>query len=461
MKKIVFIVLIALLAFALCACNAEQPDATPPGSPPPVAGNEPGLGSETEPESDYDLADDVVVVPAAPDEEEPVALERGEDGILIGSVVFREPVMLVGAFRDGETEENVINVRAEPTTAAQISGQINYRKVVEATEVVDGWYRVTVLDNSQSDMLTGFIRSDLLMDYAEESAHNRQQIGSQVFDEPVLLVGALSSVNVRSGPGVDFPLVTTIGFGQVAQATEVIDGWYHVTVFPGMFTGYTDSELLVGHIETRQFFANAREDSVEVTRSGRKIIMESKLVDVRAALPDIEYHIIFATPGNFTGRTLYSRDVCLLQSGTVEKLAKAQGLFAQDGYRIKIYDAYRPMSVSAILFDIIQDSKYIAPPGSSSHNRAAAVDITLVDSDGNELEMPSPMHTFDSTSHRDSRVMSAEARGNMDYMTSVMRQSGFRTVSSEWWHFSDTDSASYPPLDILFNEFSFHSVDSA
>ena len=460
-REIISLVLLAALMTALFSCapgEAQPQDISQPHTSADGLTDDDGADMDT----DFGYSEVIVSPVDSFEEEEPEAmLERGPDGILIGSMVFRAPVMLVGNFQDGETEGNVINVRSEPSTDSIIEGQINYRKVVEATEVVDGWYRVTVLSNQQSEVLSGFIRSDLLKEYSEEGTHNRTQIGSAVFDEPVLLIGALNVVNVRSGPGTEHPLVTTIGMGQEAEAVEVVDGWYHVTIFPGMFTGYIDSELLVAHVENRQFFANTREDSIEVRDSGgRTVTRDSKLVDVRAALPDIEYYMIFATPDNFTGRTLYSRDVCILQSGTVEKLAKAQELFAQDGYTIKIYDAYRPSSVSGILSGIITDPRYVAPAGVSIHNRAAAVDMTLVDSDGNELEMPSPMHTFDSTSHRDSSVMSAEAKANMDYMTGIMRQSGFTTVSSEWWHFSDSEASKYPPLDFTFNEFTFYSVDS-
>jgi len=444
-KKYISAVLFFTLVFALCACAPTSEDN--PGqdvSPSPISDDE-------HDESDYyDDGDDIPYAPEQPPE--PVTLERGEDGILIGSMVFHEPVMRVGHFRDGETEDNVINVREGPSTDTTIVGQINYRKVVEATEVVEGWYRVTVLSNNQTGMLTGFIRSDLLKEYNEEGTHNRTQIGSRVFDEPVLLVGAVNNINVRTRPGADNPRVATLGFGQIAKATEVVDGWYHITVLPGMFTGYADSELLVEYLDTRQFFAV----TYKATINGRNI----ELVDVRTIIPNIEYYLILATPDNFAGKPLYDRDVPLLQRSTAEKLKKAQDIFQQDGYRIKLYDAYRPSAVSGIMYDIVRDTNYVARAGTSSHNRGAAVDMSLVDADGNELEMPSPMHTFNSTSHRNSRDMSEEARSNMVYMTGVMVSVGFTTLQSEWWHFSDSATSGYPALDLSFTDFSYYFVDN-
>ena len=283
-------------------------------------------------------------------------------------------------------------------------------------------------------------------------------IGSVVFEEPLLLVGAYDAINVRNGPSTEAERVATIGYGQVAEATEVVDGWYHITVLPGMFEGYTRSDLLKDYSPDVIYYAAPRVDYI-VNPGNDEITAENKLVDVRTVIPDIEFYIIFATPYNFTGATLYSRDLPILQIKTAEKLSVAQELFKEDGYRIKIYDAYRPSRVSGILFSIIGDPNYIAPAGTSVHNRAAAIDMTLIDEDGNELEMPSPMHTLDRTSNRDYPGMTAEARNNMNYMASIMIRCGFSTVSTEWWHFSDTEIGNYPPLDFTFSEFSIYSVN--
>ena len=288
-------------------------------------------------------------------------------------------------------------------------------------------------------------------------------IGSLVFDEPVLLVGAYDAINVRSGPDIESERVASLGLGQMAEATEVVDGWYRVTVLPGMYAGFVRSDLLMDYSENIQYFASPRVDYIVRPGSGSddedRIVMENTLVDVRTVIPDIDYYMIFATPYNFTGSTLYLRDIPILQSKTAEKLKAAQELFREDGYGIKIYDAYRPSSVSGILFSIVGDPSYIAPAGTSVHNRAAAIDMTLVDEDGNELEMPSPIHTLDRTSNRDYPGMSAEGRKNMDYMASIMRRCGFTTVSTEWWHFSDTEIGNYPPLDFSFSEFLMYAVE--
>ena len=277
-------------------------------------------------------------------------------------------------------------------------------------------------------------------------------VGSLALDTPRMLIGAFDVINVRSEPDVDAPVVTTIGLGQVAVAARVVDGWYDVNVLPGMFNGFIRSDLLIDYSDTTSYFAEPL-----IWRGAHG---QASLVDVRTIIPDIEYYIIFATPDNFTGQTLYVRDVPMLQEGTAAKLKEAQDAFKAEGFRIKLYDAYRPASVSGILYDLIQDTRYIARAGSSTHNRAAAVDITLVDEQGNEVEMPSKMHTFDQTAHRDSTQMSETARKNMDYMTRMMQQCGFTTINYEWWHFNDADRQNYLPMDIPIRDFLFYATDS-
>ena len=360
-------------------------------------------------------------------------------------------------------------VRANSGRAETTDNGAYYRSYIEA-----GSEAFTEPDNSPVNKPELDIELDIeagsnagLSDWSAESEPGGLErdeygilIGSIVFDEPILLVGAYDVINVRAGPDIGTQRAATIGLGQVAEASEVVDGWYHVTVLPGMFEGYVRSDLLVDYDDTVRYLASPRVDYIVRTNAdGTETVTENTIVDVRTIIPDIEYYMIFATPGNFTGETLYARDIPVLQAGTAEKLKKAHEVFAQDGYKIKIYDAYRPSSISGVLYSIIQDSTYIAPAGTSMHNRAAAVDMTLVDFDGNELEMPSPMHTLNRTSNRDYQGMTAESRKNMDYMTSIMRQCGFTTVQSEWWHFSDSQISNYPPLDITFTEFSLYAVD--
>ena len=175
----------------------------------------------------------------------------------------------------------------------------------------------------------------------------------------------------------------------------------------------------------------------------------SKLVDVRERAPDISINLVFAKSHNFMERRMYPRNICLLQESTLNKLIAAQKIFRKDGYSIKIYDAYRPYSVTRELATFLANPVYLSDPLTGSHhNRGVAVDMTLVNLDGVELAMPSLVHTLDKTAHRANPDMSEEARRNVAYMTEVMRSCGFIPYMQEWWHFSDTQRRDYPILDV-------------
>jgi D-alanyl-D-alanine dipeptidase len=313
-----------------------------------------------------------------------------------------------------------------------------------------------------------------------------------VFEESAVMLSIVNGLNVRSGPGIDYATIMSLSAGQRIEVFGASEDemWLIGAVLPGRQIGYVNrfyvatvstgsgiggiaSIASIGSIGSIGSIASigsidgigsiASDSSIEyfamdvVETVGGK---QSHLVDVRRYIPDMDYVMIFSTPDNFTGVPLYSRDACMLQLGTVQKLKKAQELFALDGYTIRVYDAYRPSAVSGMLYGIIQDTTYIARPGTSTHNRGAAVDISLVDvATGEELVMPSPMHTFNVTSNRSYSGMSAEARANMNYLTSVMVRCGFTTLSSEWWHFNDSNRAIYPALDHPISAFMYETVD--
>ena len=167
-------------------------------------------------------------------------------------------------------------------------------------------------------------------------------------------------------------------------------------------------------------------------------------VDLREYLPEAQFELLFASENNITGEPLYA-PVPILEKHTAEMLLEANNIFRADGYTIKIYDAYRPHSAQFALYDVVQDSRFIANPytGYSWHQLGRAVDISLVNiRTGEELEMPTPMHTFDISA---ARTMSGSwnyfASANVDYMTSVMESVGFGIISTEWWHFENTSGA--------------------
>jgi zinc D-Ala-D-Ala dipeptidase len=175
--------------------------------------------------------------------------------------------------------------------------------------------------------------------------------------------------------------------------------------------------------------------------------LPSDFVDLRDYIPDITIDSPYATPTNVAEKRLYVYEYPYLRRGTAEKLKKANEEFMKMGYTIKVWDAYRPVDVQYILWDKVRDGRYIANPSKgSNHNRGAAVDITLIDSKGNELSMPTGFDGFSEQAHKTYKNVSKERVDNAKLLEDVMLKHGFKSIYTEWWHFDDVE---YEKYDII------------
>ena len=167
---------------------------------------------------------------------------------------------------------------------------------------------------------------------------------------------------------------------------------------------------------------------------------DSDIVRIRDYIPEAVVDFKYATDQNFTGKVIYDFSEAYTRYGTVLKLMQAQKLLAEKGYFIKIWDAYRPVSAQFRLWEVCPDGNYVSNPniGYSNHTRGCALDLTLVDSAGNELEMPSSFDDFTAKADRDYSDVSQAAAANAQVLEDVMQSCGFVGYSKEWWHFNDT-----------------------
>jgi D-alanyl-D-alanine dipeptidase len=263
------------------------------------------------------------------------------------------------------------------------------------------------------------------------------------------LVSMVPDLPCYAEPDVAKPIVNWIGYKERVQKVRDYeqDGFAKILI-AGSHYGYCKLEYLCS--PSARIYAETIEGQFTAGLPGAEpTLFKIKLVDVRRYAPAIQVYQIFATDKNVTGVRLYERDICLLQETTLQKLIKAQEMFAIDGYTIKLYDGYRPYRVTNYLSAFNKNPIYLASSATGSkHNRGAAVDMTLIDKNGVELEMPSLVHTLNKTASRSSLEMTEAARRNMDYMSAVMVACGFTTYEHEWWHFNDADYPRYPVLDI-------------
>ena len=182
-------------------------------------------------------------------------------------------------------------------------------------------------------------------------------------------------------------------------------------------------------------------------------------------VPHIVQEIRYYSTYNFIGERIdgYEEPCALLTKEAARALKAASNEMIVQGYRLKIFDAYRPVcAVKHFVLWGIEDQDvrmkpyfypelqkqelfekgYIAKQ--SSHSRGSTVDLTLLDmSTGKELDMGSPFDLFSATSHPDYKGITEQQYENRMILQRAMVRSGFEPIDCEWWHFTLKDEP-YP-----------------
>ena len=186
-------------------------------------------------------------------------------------------------------------------------------------------------------------------------------------------------------------------------------------------------------------------------------------VDITAIDSSIRIDMRYATPDNFTGVAVYPVARCLLRREVAKRLARVHEKLGKRGLGLKLWDCYRPVAVQKRFWQLVPDPRYVAEPviengvaiSGSKHNRGAAVDLTLVDAHGAELEMPTAHDDFTERAHRSYRGTGPAARKNTEILEKAMAAEGFIPLPTEWWHFDGPDWQRYPledvPLDVTLD----------
>ncbi|WP_223302267.1 M15 family metallopeptidase [Flavobacterium branchiophilum] len=177
------------------------------------------------------------------------------------------------------------------------------------------------------------------------------------------------------------------------------------------------------------------------TKSAEKLLKipknDSTFVNIWDFSKDFVLEMKYATHDNFLKQQVYDCEVCLLRYKTVVALLQAQRYFMERGYKIKLFDCYRPLDIQKKMWKIVPNSNYVANPARGSvHNRGAAVDLTLVDFCGNELEMGTAFDFFGPEAAHDYQLLTEEALCNRKILKKGMELHGFKIFESEWWHYN-------------------------
>jgi D-alanyl-D-alanine dipeptidase len=182
-----------------------------------------------------------------------------------------------------------------------------------------------------------------------------------------------------------------------------------------------------------------------------------RMIELKSLIPGLVYDLRYATKNNFMHRRMYPAGTkeTYLRGPAALALQKVQEELNRSGLGLKIWDAYRPYSVTVHFWELVKDERYVANPSKGSgHNRGIAVDLTIIDlTSGRELDMGTGYDHFSDTAHHTFTALPGEVLKNRSMLSSLMQKHGFKALVSEWWHYYLPDGDKFEVLDIDFRKF--------
>lgn len=176
-------------------------------------------------------------------------------------------------------------------------------------------------------------------------------------------------------------------------------------------------------------------------------LAEAKLVEIRPPDFPVLLDLRYATADNLTGAPIYRRAACFLNPEAAGLLKNAIRLAGQLGFGLKVFDAFRPTEAAWALWNHTPDPTFLADPRKGSpHSRGAAVDVTLVDSDGNDLDMGTAFDAFTPLAFHGVLEITPEQQRNRALLLGLMTAAGWDFYKNEWWHYQLFQPRRYPLL---------------
>jgi len=171
------------------------------------------------------------------------------------------------------------------------------------------------------------------------------------------------------------------------------------------------------------------------------------LVEITPPAFDVDIDIAYATDNNITGKPVYRQAGCYLHPKAAEKMTIACDLADKLGLRFCVFDAYRPPEAQWALWRHNPDPDFLSLPWRGSpHSRGAAVDLTLVDGDGQHLDMGTGFDAFTPLSWHGNTEITAAAQKNRHLLMGIMTTAGWDFFRNEWWHYQLFDARQYPVI---------------
>ena len=199
----------------------------------------------------------------------------------------------------------------------------------------------------------------------------------------------------------------------------------------------------------------------------------SDFVLLSDVVPDAILEIRYYSTYNFVGERIdgYEEPIAVLTEEAADALREVSDDLMEQGYRLKIYDAYRPTEAVENFVDWAKDTgdtrmkEYFYPEldksvlfrqgyigRRSGHSRGSTVDLTLFDMDTEkEVDMGGTFDYFGEISHPDYRGITQEQYDNRMILREAMTAHGFKPLATEWWHFTLRNEP-YPDTYFTFPE---------
>ncbi|MEE3349301.1 MAG: M15 family metallopeptidase [Candidatus Gastranaerophilaceae bacterium] len=183
---------------------------------------------------------------------------------------------------------------------------------------------------------------------------------------------------------------------------------------------------------------------------------KSDFAPVYTVIDDAAYDIRYYSSNNFTGNRIngYKAPVAYMTKEALQALSVAAEDLRKQGYRLLIWDTYRPQKAVYNFVEWINDpdndgdksfyptlkksdllkGQYIMEK--SGHTRGSTVDLTLIKKDGSFVDMGGTFDLFSEISHPDYKKLTREQKKNRKILHDAMVKAGFNGLDSEWWHFT-------------------------
>ena len=177
-----------------------------------------------------------------------------------------------------------------------------------------------------------------------------------------------------------------------------------------------------------------------------------KLIEIKKDTFNVTLDLKYSSDDNILGKKIFLEGRCFLLEEAAMKLLDAINIAKDLGYYFKIFDAYRPSYVQEALWRFDPNPNFLSDPKKGSpHTKGIAIDLTLIDFNGNELDMGTKFDDFTKNAYHLSKDIKNNAKINRRLLLSIMTLAGFDFYHKEWWHYQLFNAKDYPLIDNFFD----------